>query len=142
MSLVLAWADLRARLAAAALVSGGQPVPVCEPNTSFAAPPGNRPWLRADVSGGAGQPIELGAEAWEDQGMAFIDVLVRVGTGVDATAALVDALKSAFRGPPFAPITYTRIAADLVGSGDDDGEYFITSVRAEWRLTTHAIPRS
>lgn len=142
MSLVLAWADLRARLAAAALASGGRPVPVCEPNTTFAAPPGNAPWLRADVSGGGGVPVELGGETWQDEGMALIDVLVRVGTGVDATAALVDALKSAFRGPPYAPITYTRVVADPGGSGGDDGEYFITSVRAEWKLSSHAIPRS
>ena len=136
MAFEIAWADLRARLAAAAFMSNGQPVPVCFPNEDFQAPAGNRPWMRADVSGGSGLPIELGGATWQDDGQALIDVLVPVGTGVAATAALLDGLKGMFRGPPYDPITYVRIAADPGGSGDDDGQYFITSLRAEWRLTT------
>ncbi len=136
MSRVVAWADLRARLAAAGLTSNGHPVPVCYPNTSFQAPPGNRPWLRADLSTGSGLPIELGGETWQDEGQAFIDIIVPVGTGTDAASALEDGLKAMFRGPPHAPVIYTRIAADPGGSGDDNGQYFITSMRAEWKLTT------
>ena len=136
MAYAIAWADLRARLAAAAFTSNGHAVPACFPNEGFQAPAGNRPWLRVDVSGGSGLPIELGGETWQDDGQALIDVLVPVGTGVDATVALMDGLKAMFRGPPFEPITYVRVAADPGGTGDDDGQYFITSMRAEWKLTT------
>lgn len=142
MAHALAWADLRARLAAADLSWNGHPVPVSYPNTTFAAPAGNRPWLRADVSGGAGLPIELGGQTWQDDGQALIEVLVPVGTGTDATAALIDALKWMFRGPPWEPLTYTRIAADPGGTGDDDGQYFITSMRADWKMSTQTSPRS
>ena len=141
MAHVLAWADLRTRLAAADLSWNGHPVPACFPNEGFQAPPGNRPWLRADVSGGAGLPIELGGETWRDDGQALIEVLVPVGTGTDATAALIDGLKAMFRGPPYEPITYTRVAADPGGTGDDDGQYFITSMRAEWKLSTRVNRR-
>ena len=136
MSRVLAWADLRARLAAAALTSAGQPVPVCYPNTSFRAPPGNLPWLRADLSTGSGLPIELGGETWQDEGQAFIDILVPVGTGTDAASAIEDSLKAFFFFDTETTVIYTRIAADPGGSGDDNGQYFITSMRAEWKLTT------
>lgn len=142
MASAVAWADFRLRLTAAGFASGGVPVPICFPNTTFKAPPGNLPWLRVDMGGGSGQPIELGAGAWQDSGQAYVDIFVPVGSGLAATVALVDAVKSMFRGPPWGDIAYVRISADPGGSGDDDGLYFITNMRAEWQATTIIGPRS
>lgn len=136
MASAIAWADLRARLTAAAFMSGGVAVSIAYPNTNFKRPAPGLPWLRADVASGAALPIDVGANIWSDEGESIVDIFVPTGSGLDASIALIDGLKAMFRGPPFDTVIYVRVAADSGGSGDDDGLYWITSVRANWRLET------
>lgn len=135
MANVLAWADLRLRLAAANLSYNGVALPIAYPNTTFARPTSLIPWIRVDMTGSSSLPLDLGADHWLDDGSSIIDILVKTGTGTDATNQVFDDLMAIFRGPPYNPVVYERISGDP-GGGSDDGLYWITSIRADWHIQT------
>ncbi len=137
MAGAIAWADIRTRLESAQISVNGVLLPIAYPNTDFNLPTQSGPWMRVDLSQGASLKTELGEGGmWLEQGQTMIDVMVMTGTGLDDSIAIIDQLKTAFRGPPYLPVTYTGIAADPSGSGTDDGLYWVASMRADWHVQT------
>ncbi len=136
MANAIARADLRARLLAA-----GLGVPIAWPNEPFEIPDPPSPWISVELVGGDDVPIEVGGGLWSASGQSLVHVLVPTNSGVAASDALIDAVKTAFRGPPLEPVVHERIGADPGGPGTDDGLYWRTSVTADWHLQTYA-PRS
>ena len=144
MANALVWADLQARVAAAQVAAGGVVLPICWPNTRFTSPSPPRPWLLVEMTGGAAERMELGdAVPWLDEGQSMVHVLVPVNTGVDAAMDLVDQVQAMFRAPSGAPVRYTRVQSDPGGPGTDDGNYWRTSVTADWmcQILTRYAPK-
>jgi hypothetical protein len=80
----IVWTDLQARLSAAAISSGGTVLPIVWPNSGRSSRrPAPAPWLLVEMAGGSSRPIELGGSIWQDEGQAFVHVLVPTNTGVD-----------------------------------------------------------
>ena len=135
MAAAIAWADLVSRLDNAQIALGGVLVKIAYPNSDFSLPSQAEPWIRVEMSYGDSSPQELGdAAMWLETGQAIIDVMAMSGTGLDDTISIIDQLKATFRGPPYDPVVYYRVMADPGGSGSDDGLYWVTSLRAEWRV--------
>lgn len=137
MANTIVWTDLQARLAAADISAGGIILPIVWPNSGFKPPTGIAPWLLVEMAGGSSRPIELGGSIWQDEGQAFVHVLVPTNTGVAVAMGIVDQVVATFRSPPLEPVVYLRIYADPGGPGSDDGLYWRTSVTAEWRVQTY-----
>lgn len=137
MAVAIAWADLQARIEAAAISIGEVTLPVKWPNSSYDLPEGvAAPFLLVEMTGGSGRPLELGGGIWQDGGQSFVHVLVPTNSGVADTLSIVDQIIAMFRSPPLEPVVYTQVTADPGGAGSDDGLYWRTSVSADWRVQT------
>ncbi len=139
MSSLTAWADLQARIGAAAIAVDGAVLPVFWPNMKRNTPAGA--FLLIEMTGGSSRPISLGGENWLSEGQAMIHVMVPVNTGVTGVFGIVDQVEAMFRGPPHESVVYERVTSDPGGPGSDDGNWWRTSVTADWHLQT-IVPRS
>jgi len=135
MSSVVAWTDLQARIQAAGIAIKGTPLQVAWPNRK-PDPPIKGAFLLVELTGGSSRPISLGGENWLAQGQAMVHVMVPVNTGVDDVFSVVDQVEAMFRQPPHETVVYERVTSDPGGPGSDDGNYWRTSVTADWHLQT------
>jgi hypothetical protein len=134
MSKVAAYADIQARLT-------GVAYPIKWPNTPFTLPVDAggdpTPYYIVEIMGGASEPIELGGGIWQNVGMTWVHMLVPVNSGADAAFAMADDIIARFRSPPLEPVVYLEISDDPGDPGDDNGNYWRTSISASWRLQTY-----
>jgi hypothetical protein len=136
MSKVVAYADIQTRLQ-------GIGYSIKWPNTPFVLPTTtdaegiNVPatYLIVEIMGGSSRQIELGDNpTWEAAGQTWVHILSPVDTGPDDSYALADDITAKFRLPPLEPIMYTDISDEPGDPGDDNGNYWRTSIAASWRF--------
>lgn len=120
--------DIRTRLNAAALG-----VPIAWPNEPFKRPVPPAAWLSVQVTSTHNAPIELGGGVWQEEGVAYTDVHVPVGTGSDTARTLAKSVADVFRAVPPQPVVY---CGGSIGDGEvssADGMWWTITVTIDWR---------
>ena len=137
MSKTLALADAHMRL-------DGYLYAISWPNDDFVIPQDPNtlnplPFLIVEVTGGTSRPIELngdGPAVWLNNGQVWVHVFVPVKTGPNLSFAITDDVISKFRLPPYEPIVYYEMMDDPGSQDPENGNYWRSSVTANWRLQT------
>lgn len=137
MSSPAPYADIVARLVAANL---GRPI--WYPNDSFTPPKPAAPWLRLSVTSDILTPIELGAEIWQENGTAYVEVVVPAYSGSAVARALAKTIANAFRGlvSPY-PVVYLGAS---IGDGlvqPVNGQWWGLTVSVDWRYQDAPISK-
>ena len=107
--------------------------PIWLPNEPFTAPKPPRPWLRVSITSDVLQPIELGADVWQEEGTAYVEVVVPAFTGTRIARALAKNIANLFRGLDPAPVVYLGTS---IGDGvvqPVDGLWWGLTVAIDWR---------
>lgn len=118
------WADCLPRILAAAATIG---ISVELPNEDAGprpVPPA--PWLDIEAAAETADPIELGAQIWEEHGSIFLHLMIPVGSGISDGLAMRKTFSTAFRavsGAPLGLVYRNGQAFDPLGPGTDDGVY-------------------
>lgn len=129
MSSAAPFADISAKLVAAALG-----YPIWYPNATFRPPTPPSPWLRLSVTSDVLAPIELGANVWQENGTAYIEVIVPAYSGSTTARTIAKSVANVFRGiaPP-----YTVVYMDAsIGDGlvqPVNGAWWGLTVSIDWK---------
>jgi hypothetical protein len=134
MSRVLAYSDIRARMT-------GIGYPMKLPNTLFTLPLDAQgtplTYMVLEIMGGTSRPITIGDNTvWENVGTTWIHILTPVDSGPDAAFALGDEVTARIRFGSSPDIVYLDISDDPGSEGDDNGNYWRTSISTSWRFRT------
>lgn len=127
------WQDVRARIELANLVPADH---ISWPNERFVTPDpnGESPlWIIVEAAANLAEPIELGGGVWQETGSVWIHAVAPSGAGVTGLRQLTKLAANAFRGLPPGPVTYTGADIGMGEAGDEDGNWYIVSVRIEYR---------
>ena len=106
---------------------------ICLPNEPFTVPKPPRPWLRVSITSDVLQPLELGADVWQEEGTAYVEVVVPAFTGTRIARALAKNIANLFRGLDPAPVVYLGTS---IGDGvvqPVDGMWWGLTVAIDWR---------
>ena len=107
--------------------------PIWLPNEPFTVPKPPRPWIRVSITSDVLQPIELGADVWQEEGTAYVEVVVPAFTGTRIARALAKNIANLFRGLDPAPVVYLGTS---IGDGvvqPVDGLWWGLTVAIDWR---------
>ena len=131
MSSLVPFSDARTLLLAAALVPADR---ICWPNEPFAVPSADpqASWLKVDCVGDVLVPIEVGATAWQESGVLFVDVMVPAKTGSDTARTLAKAVANAFRQLGPRNVVYRQASIGNRQEPDDEGVWWGLTVTVEW----------
>lgn len=122
--------DIVARLEAAHL---GYPLSL--PNVPFRTPNPPTPWLRLSVVSDVLNPIELGGGVWQENGTAYVEVVVPANSGTLTARGIAKSVADVFRGVPVpADVVYL---GGSIGDGTvqpvPDGIWWGLTVSIDWK---------
>jgi hypothetical protein len=130
MSSPVPWADARAKITAANLG-----VPIEWPNEDFQEPvssPGL--WISVETCSDSMEPIEVGANVWQESGTLYIHVMAPQGSGTMAARTLAKQIVTLFRSlPPPQTVVYTSAGLGTGAGNDPRGLWWVLPVSIDWR---------
>ena len=103
------------------------------PNGPFTVPKPPRQWLRISTPSDFLPPIKRGADVWQEEGTAYVEVVVPAFTGTRIARALAKNIANLFRGLDPAPVVYLGTS---IGDGvvqPVDGLWWGLTVAIDWR---------
>lgn len=105
-----------------------------------------QPWVDVEVAAQSAGPMQIGYDAWNEEGQIFIHVMVPIGTGMRDALVQRKAFSTAFRGINVTTpdgLSYSDDQSmDPLGPGGDDGVYrrLTLIVRYLWQDRLTAPP--
>lgn len=120
--------DVKAKLEAANLG-----YPIAWPNEKFDRPQAPSTWLHVEITSSVLVPIELGADVWQEEGTAYITVLVPKGSGSDTARTIAKTIANLFRGLGPEDVVYLGAAIGNGSIAGADGVYWPLTVAVDWR---------
>lgn len=129
MSSLAPWTDAKTLLTNAAL---GVPIQYPNDGTWVEPDPSAGLWLSVQMTGDVLFPIELGANAWQEEGRLFVHVMSPAGTGTEAARTLAKSVANVFRGLGPRLVVYKSAS---IGSGvfaDPEGVWWSLAVTIDW----------
>lgn len=139
------WGDVRPRIQA---VADAQGFIVAWPNEKPAPPNTALIWLLVEFSSAMDEPIEIGAQTWQEDGAIWLHIMLPRLTGIDAGLTIKDALSVAFRtaAPTLAGLVYRGNAGspgqtlDPLDQGADDGMFMRLTMGVRYIFQSRVAP--
>lgn len=126
------WNDAKALLLAANIVD---PALIQWPNDPWQNPEPPVPWLKVEAVGHMLEPVDIGADVWQEDGTLYVDVNVPSGSGDSDARVLAKQVANTYRGLGARGVSVSYTSASI-GAGEvrpENGNWWTLTVSIDWR---------